>query len=227
MRQPHTFIQKLKGFTLIELLIVVAIIAILAAIAVPNFLEAQTRAKVSRVKSDMRSSGIAMEAYHIDNNEYILTSGQIRLTTPIAYITSWTQSPFSETPEPLPAAFVRWEFLETVRPAVTVTTDTAGGLFEPFTHAGAPVNCGNCENRDFYVYQLFQVNLFPSPSDTLYAATFDRTRWNMKSVGPDNRDSISAGQAAGDSPPIYDPTNGTTSDGDILYYGPGYGFGDI
>jgi len=58
------------GFTLIELLIVVAIIAILAAIAVPNFLEAQTRSKVSRVKADMRSIATALESYSVDNNEY-------------------------------------------------------------------------------------------------------------------------------------------------------------
>ncbi|MEI8166588.1 MAG: prepilin-type N-terminal cleavage/methylation domain-containing protein, partial [Chloroflexales bacterium] len=57
-----------SGFTLIELLIVVAIIAILAAIAVPNFLEAQTRAKVSRVKGDMRSLVTALEAYRLDQD---------------------------------------------------------------------------------------------------------------------------------------------------------------
>ncbi len=59
-----------KGFTLIELLIVVAIIAILAAIAVPNFLEAQVRAKVSRVKADQRTMATAMEAYFVDYNVY-------------------------------------------------------------------------------------------------------------------------------------------------------------
>jgi len=62
--------RKLKGFTLIELLIVVAIIAILAAIAVPNFLEAQVRSKVSRVKSDMRSMATAIETYYVDTNTY-------------------------------------------------------------------------------------------------------------------------------------------------------------
>jgi prepilin-type N-terminal cleavage/methylation domain-containing protein len=62
--------MRQKGFTLIELLIVVAIIAILAAIAIPNFLEAQVRSKVSRVKADQRSLSTAIESYYIDNNTY-------------------------------------------------------------------------------------------------------------------------------------------------------------
>jgi type II secretion system protein G len=94
-----------KGFTLIELLIVVAIIAILAMIAVPNFLEAQTRAKVTRVRTDFRNLLVAMEAYRVDNNNYppdgnIGTSWyndyrvQCMLTSPIAYITSVPVNPF-------------------------------------------------------------------------------------------------------------------------------------
>jgi prepilin-type N-terminal cleavage/methylation domain-containing protein len=59
--------MRRKGFTLIDLLIVVAIIAILALIAIPNFLEAQTRSKVSRAKADLRSLAVALEAYAVDN----------------------------------------------------------------------------------------------------------------------------------------------------------------
>ncbi len=62
--------HRFSAFTLIELLIVVAIIAILAAIAIPNFLEAQVRAKVSRAKTDMRSLAVAMESYRVDGNHY-------------------------------------------------------------------------------------------------------------------------------------------------------------
>ena len=59
-----------RGFTLIELLIVVAIISILASIALPNFLEAQTRAKVSRAKADIRTIYTGLELYFVDNGAY-------------------------------------------------------------------------------------------------------------------------------------------------------------
>lgn len=59
-----------KGFTLIELLIVVAIIGIIVAIAIPNLLNAIQRAKQKRTMGDMRSIGTAAEAYAVDYNFY-------------------------------------------------------------------------------------------------------------------------------------------------------------
>ena len=60
-----------KGFTLIELLIVVVIIGILAAIAIPKFAATKDKAKLASVKSDLRNLETAEEAYFSDNNTYI------------------------------------------------------------------------------------------------------------------------------------------------------------
>ena len=62
--------RKEKGFTLIELLIVVAIIGIIAAIAIPNLLNAIDRGKQKRTMADIRSIGTAIESYAVDNNRY-------------------------------------------------------------------------------------------------------------------------------------------------------------
>ncbi len=112
--------MRKRGFTLIELLIVVAIIAILAAIAIPNFLQAQTRAKISRVQSDLRTYATGLESYYVDYNAYppmadypepAVEDGSYTehfhsrfptyLTTPVAYISNILYDPFipSETHE--------------------------------------------------------------------------------------------------------------------------------
>lgn len=118
------------GFTLIELLIVVAIIGILAAIAVPNFLNAQVRAKIAKAESELRSVTTALESYRIDANFYppwVNENGTARngpqgdaishrfhaLTSPIAYMSSVPQDPFIiEHNNPAGAVYDTYDYVD-------------------------------------------------------------------------------------------------------------------
>src|SRR5205085_1607590 len=66
-----------KGFTLIELMIVVAIIGILAAIAIPNFIKFQARAKQSEAKANLKAVYTAEKAYYQEKDTYSNEVGRI------------------------------------------------------------------------------------------------------------------------------------------------------
>ena len=199
--------HRTKAFTLIELLIVVAIIAILAAIAVPNFLEAQTRSKVSRVKADMRSTATALEAYVLDYNHYppaiepgapymwgdanqppytMHTSGY--LTTPVAYITSLASDVFFKRPGVVPPPPMP---LEVAR-------------------------------RFFYVnidYLTANPNFPPPQPNPFRTASLNGGIWMLFSVGPDGDEYNRPDPGPADDPRLfrdYDATNGTNSFGNIF-----------
>lgn len=210
--------RKNQAFTLIELLIVVAIIAILAAIAVPNFLEAQVRSKVSRAKSDMRSISLALETYRTDQSAYpvcyTVLNGMSGIDNP-----NWIMMKMSGTGNVItydgywPTMITTPVSYLSSLPKDPFPTKMWGGVATvPF-----PVNNGGVA-RNFYYWlwpkgrRVFS-DLSPVNADIFYM---------IVSPGPDQQMDLGMEWATGGmyANCIYDPSNGTISGGNITRFGP-------
>lgn len=187
--------NKIQAFTLIELLIVVAIIAILAAIAVPNFLEAQTRSKVTRTKADLRSLATAIEAYRIDANKYP-PHGRVTITNDVEEVA--TAAAFTDENE-----FVAFWI---TTPIAYITSIPSDPFADKLTGPSPQIKYFD------YINLLNHISLPGAPPLAVAQAFVDQWgQWRMSGCGPD----LDRGEDTKNNI-IYDPTNGTVSDGDVV-----------
>jgi prepilin-type N-terminal cleavage/methylation domain-containing protein len=203
-----------SAFTLIELLIVVAIIAILAAIAVPNFMEAQVRAKVSRVKNDFRTIVTACESYAVDFNKYpgYMVSGYMitNLVTPGSSITS-------------PVAYLSSVPLKDEFRVERPDQNNPEGYYQYFWYNDDAYT--STARRVVYRWQsLPQIGYPPRNAFSLVSWGPGRSQSQGEHLeyAPDFRGYIQSGNSIGATgPELYDATNGTISNGDIVRFGGG------
>lgn len=192
-----------KAFTLIELLIVVAIIAILAAIAVPNFLEAQVRSKVSRVHADMNTMATAAEIYRVDWNSYPL-DGAILHTGQTIYPTQNPSDMVNAHVFPGPCLTTPVAYL------TSIPTD-------PFIRRGS-----NPAHEYYFYANLVQASRWLRTNMGMVPPLIQMRveawgPWMMHSAGPDgNRMDVGSSSGPDIVLGYYDPTNGTISRGNIL-----------
>ena len=123
--------RKAAGFTLIELLIVVLIIGILAAIAIPKFQNSKGKAYASTLKADLRNLATAQEAYYYENSEYspnvadlkLSVSPGVTISIGTATTSGWAASATHNAANPLTCAI----FIGSVAPLSPATTEGVVG----------------------------------------------------------------------------------------------------
>jgi prepilin-type N-terminal cleavage/methylation domain-containing protein len=206
------------GFTLIELLIVIAIILILIAIALPNFLDAQTRAKVTRVKADMRSVVIALESYYSDYDQY-LNIYYPQIGPPVG-------SNVAKRPGGGWLILVSYSGGRSgVGPPLTSPNKYLTEIpSDPFWESVLQDDYGSHFARTGSMYWGTR-EIYNDVSFGPYPWTVKPLHFVLQSCGPDlQQDGFQEGYGEGGTAEwpapwyVYSPTNGTTSPGEILYY---------
>ncbi len=126
--------QGERGFTLIELMIVVAIIAILAGILVPNFVNARSQAQTAACESNLRQIATALELYYADNQQYPSAASFTNVTP--ALFTSNGVVYLNNTPKD-PAALDQTKDYQVQTIAQSGTSPAAYTIQCPGTHVGS------------------------------------------------------------------------------------------
>ncbi len=214
-----------KGFTLIELLIVVAIIGILAAIAVPNFLNAQIRAKVSRCWSDMKSLGTAIQMCQVDTNHLPIdgwdddtTEGRQILKDVFNGVGDFPESN-RKTSHYLAVLTSPISYMSSI-PKDPFMADHAdesslgfGSPFDTYIYADWDPNVpGTTSNSNNMNIQCLEMPL----AEQFNIRPLKKGEWALIGLGPDGQAGLGGSGAASTRGFPYNASNGLVSKGDIV-----------